>query len=212
VLKYIIQLIPMKLQLFAGLMSLLLSFSSLTQAQTETNTQQHQNHTMQMGSDMSGMGNMPVSKLSEAGNDAFGTIQEVITQLNDDPSTDWNRVDLEALRQHLRDMNDMTLNVEVHSQQAIENGMVAVVEAITPRAAEALARVSQAHPAQLQKETGWSMKVTQDGNVFTFTATTDKPQEVDKIRGLGYIGLLAAGPHHQPHHWAMATGNSPHAM
>jgi len=166
---------------------------------------------MQMGSDMSGMQNMqmrnrPVSNLSEAGNDAFGTIQEVITQLNNDPNTDWSRVNIETLRQHLRDMNDMTLNVEVLSQKPIENGMVAVVEATTPRAAEALGRVSRGHPPQLKRETGWVMKVTQDGKTFTFTTTTEKPQEVDKIRGLGYIGLIASGPHHQPHHWAMATG------
>jgi hypothetical protein len=40
--------------------------------------------------------------------------------------------------------------------------------------------------------------------------TTTKPDEVAKIRGLGYIGILATGAHHQAHHWAMARGINPH--
>ena len=43
------------------------------------------------------------------------------------------------------------------------------------------------------------------------TTTTENPGEVSKIRGLGYIGLMASGGHHQLHHWAMATGVNPHA-
>jgi hypothetical protein len=38
-----------------------------------------------------------------------------------------------------------------------------------------------------------------------------KAHEVAKIRGLGYIGVMAYGNHHQPHHWAMASGENPHA-
>ena len=43
------------------------------------------------------------------GQDAFGAIQEVVRMLDADPKTDWSKVDLEALRQHLIDMNEVTL-------------------------------------------------------------------------------------------------------
>ena len=54
--------------------------------------------------------------LTQPGNDIFGTIQEVIQQLKDDPETNWSDVNLEALRQHLLDMKAFTEEVEVLSR------------------------------------------------------------------------------------------------
>ena len=48
-----------------------------------------------------------------SGQDAFGAIQEVARILEADPATDWNKVNLERLRQHLIDMNEVTLRSEV---------------------------------------------------------------------------------------------------
>ena len=151
-------------------------------------------------------------KLTEAGNDAFGTIQEVITKLNNDPATDWNKVNLEALRLHLQDMHDMTLNVDVISQKPIQNGLEAIIRPTTARAESALDRVFQAHPMQLKRETGWTMQVVKNDGQYTLTVTSENSKDASKIRGLGYIGLMAYGKHHQPHHWAMAQGKNPHKM
>src|SRR5437879_13280128 len=41
------------------------------------------------------------------GQDAFGAIQEIVQMLEADPKTDWSKVDLEGLRQHLIDMNEV---------------------------------------------------------------------------------------------------------
>jgi hypothetical protein len=150
--------------------------------------------------------------LTEAGNGAFGTIQEVIRRLNSDPNTNWSEVNLEALRLHLLDMNDMTLNVEVISQKAIHNGLEVVLRPTTDRAALALEKVFKAHPAQFKSDTGWSMEVVKNSGQYTMTTTSDNPKDEVKIRGLGYIGLMAYGDHHQRHHWAMATGKNPHKM
>jgi len=152
------------------------------------------------------------TRLTEAGNDAFGTIQEVIAKLNSDPDTDWSKVNLEALRRHLQDMHDMTLNVDVISQKPISNGLEAIIKPTTTRAATALERVFQAHPMQLQRETGWSMQVVKNNGQYTLTITSEKSEDTSKIRGLGYIGLMAYGKHHQPHHWAMANDKNPHKM
>ena len=153
--------------------------------------------------------------LTEAGSDAFGTIQEVISKLLNDPATDWEMVNIEALREHLMDMHDMTLNVDLISQRPIPNGVEIVIRATTDRAASALKRVFQAHPSQLKSETGWTMKVvktnmTKKDNQYILFTTSEDPKDASKIRGLGYIGLMAYGSHHQPHHWAMATGQNPH--
>lgn len=189
----------------------LLAFASSVFAQNDHNNMNHQMHTA--------TGDTPVDHVqatstlpTEAGNDAFGTIQEIIGLLNDNPDTDWTQVNIEALRMHLVDMHDMTMNVNVISQKAIPNGLIAVIEPTTTRAAGALARVMMAHPAQLAQETGWIMNIDKRGRRYVLTVTTEKAQEVDKIRGLGYIGLMAYGAHHQPHHWSMATGHNPHQM
>lgn len=150
------------------------------------------------------------SPLTEAGNDTFGTIQEVIRKLNRDSEVDWSKVNLEVLRKHLLDMNDMTTNIEVISQRAVDRGVRIRVRPTTLRSESALDRVFSAHPAQLKSETGWEMLVQKNEQMYTLTVTSGKPTEVDKIRGLGYIGLMASGSHHQSHHLMMAKGETPH--
>jgi len=104
----------------------------------------------------------------------------------------------------------MTLNVNV-TQTRIDNGFKAVVTPTTSRAVRSVAKVLSAHPAQMKVETGWDMQVQNNNGVFTLTVTTNNVKDVAKIRGLGYIGVMAYGDHHQPHHWAMASGDNPHA-
>src|SRR5512136_703708 len=56
------------------------------------------------------------------GQDAFGAIQEIVRILEADPATDWSKVNLERLRQHLIDMNDVTLRSEVKAT-AVPGGL-----------------------------------------------------------------------------------------
>lgn len=148
--------------------------------------------------------------LKEAGNDVFGTIQEVIQKLEADPETDWSKVNLEQLRQHLLDMYNFTINVEVISQEPITNGVKVVVRPTIPAASIALDHALPAHSKQIKKETGWDIKYTKTDQTYVITATTSKSDEIEKLRGLGYIGIMVYGTHHQTHHWAMATGKHPH--
>lgn len=150
------------------------------------------------------------SPLTEAGNDAFGTIQETIRQLNHDPDLDWSKVNLEVLRFHLVDMNDMTINIEVLSQESIDKGAKIRVRPTTLRSESALDRVFSIHPAQLKDETGWEMHVQKKDQIYTLIITTTQLNEVRQIRGLGYIGIMASGNHHQAHHLMMAKGENPH--
>ena len=46
------------------------------------------------------------------GQDAFGAIQEIVGILEADPNTVWSKANLEILRQHLIDMNQVTLHAD----------------------------------------------------------------------------------------------------
>src|SRR5215472_5866339 len=138
------------------------------------------------------------------GQDAFGAIQEIVKIRDADPKTDWSKVDLEALRQHLIDMNEVTLKAEAAPKQ-IEGGLEIMVTG-SGRTLVAIQRMIPAWVQMANGHNGWSAKVSEltDGELLTVTATDSK--EVQHIRGLGFIGMLASGSWHQPHHLAMAKG------
>jgi hypothetical protein len=145
------------------------------------------------------------------GQDAFGAIQEIVRMLDADPRTDWSRVDLEALRQHLIDMNDVTLKAEVAATPI--DGGVAIAVTGAGRTVEAIQRMVPAHAHEVEHThlNGWSAKAETLPNGVRLTVTASDSREVAHIRGLGFIGLLASGSHHQPHHLAMARGEFAHA-
>jgi hypothetical protein len=142
------------------------------------------------------------------GQDAFGAIQEIVRILDADPKTDWSKVDLEALRQHLIDMNEVTLHAEAASKQ-IDGGLEIAVSG-SGRTLVAIQRMVPAWAQMPNGHDGWSAKATELPNGELLTVTATDPKDVQHIRGLGFIGLLASGSWHQPHHLAMAKGQFDH--
>jgi hypothetical protein len=142
------------------------------------------------------------------GQDAFGAIQEVVRVLESDPKTDWSKVDLEALRQHLIDMNDVTLQADV-ATKPVDGGLEIAVTG-SGRTLAAIQRMVPAHAAEINGLNGWSAKTAPLDNGVLLTVTAGDPKEVQHIRGLGFIGILVSGSHHQPHHLAMAKGEFTH--
>jgi len=181
---------------------LLLCSATALAAPTYAAEHEHQHHDAMSPS---------ATPLTAPGNDAFAAIQEVVERLLANPKTDWSRVNLEPLRQHLVDMHNFTLNVEVSAQKPVDGGLEFTVKATTPGAAASLDRLFSAHPAILKQESGWDMSATKnaDGS-YSARVTSTKAEDAAKIRGLSYIGLVAFGKHHQAHHWQMATGSDPH--
>ena len=148
--------------------------------------------------------------LTYPGNMIFGTVQEAVNRLLASPDTDWKKVDVEGLRQHLLDMKNFSENVLVLSKQNISNGLEVTIK-VEPNALSSLERVLSAHPAQLYQESGWTMEVVQLEDEFTLTITTEVLDEVEKLRGLGYFGLMVYGNHHVSHHWMMIQGIDAHS-
>ncbi|HVB17888.1 MAG TPA: hypothetical protein VNF04_15225 [Stellaceae bacterium] len=142
------------------------------------------------------------------GQGAFGAIQEIVQMLDADPKTDWSKVDLEALRQHLIDMNEVTLKAGAAPKQ-IDGGL----EIAVTGSGRTLVAIQRMIPAWVQMgngHDGWSAKASELPNGELLTVTATNPKEVAHIRGLGFIGLLASGSWHQQHHLAMAKGEFRH--
>jgi hypothetical protein len=142
------------------------------------------------------------------GQEAFGTIQEIVQILEADPGTDWSKVDLEALRQHLIDMDEVTLRADAVPKPVAGGLEIAVTG--SGRTLAAIRRMVPNQVLELDRMNGWIAETESlpDGVMMTITAMD--PKETAHIRGLGFIGLLASGAHHQPHHLAIARGEAFH--
>ncbi|MDT0683094.1 hypothetical protein RM543_10385 [Roseicyclus sp. F158] len=146
--------------------------------------------------------------LTEPGQGAFAAIAEVVMRLEADPSTDWSRIDLDALRAHLVDMDLVATRARVRVER-LPDGLRAIATGDAATAA-ALGRMVPAHAAQLAADASWTAdgEATTDGAILT--VTSDDMATVARIHGLGFFGLLASQDHHRAHHLAIATGGSPH--
>ena len=148
---------------------------------------------------------IPGLSVTEGGQAAFAAIQEVVAVLLADPQTDWDKVDIEALRQHLIDMDNVTLRAQVATEE-IEDGARFVVTSADPAVQSSIRAMTVAHAATMDGVNGWSLQAEETDNGAILTATGDAP----RIRALGFIGLMTVGMHHQAHHLALARGDMPH--
>jgi hypothetical protein len=137
------------------------------------------------------------------GQDAFGTIQEIVQILQSDPKTDWSKVNIDALRQHLIDMNEVTLHAAA-AQRMTDNGIEITVTG-EGRTLEAIKRMVPAHVNELH-EIGWSAKSEDLPNGVKLTVLASEAQPLTKLKALGFMGIMVQGGHHQPHHLMMAMG------
>lgn len=140
------------------------------------------------------------------GQDAFGTIQEVVQILQADPATDWSKVNITALRQHLTDMNEVTLHA-VAAERVLDNRIEITVTG-EGRTLEAIKRMVPAHVSEL-REIGWNAKSEDLPNGVILTVVASEAQPLTKLKALGFMGIMVQGGHHQRHHLMMAKGEFP---
>jgi len=144
---------------------------------------------------------------TQPGQGAFAAIQEIVQILKADPATDWSKVNIEALRQHLIDMDNVTLHAGV-TNQPIDGGMVFVVSGTGP-IRESIRRMVTAHAATMNGVGGWQFAASPTPAGATLTVKVPAA-DLAVLRGLGFIGVLADGMHHQAHHLMLARGGDPH--
>ena len=143
------------------------------------------------------------------GQDAFGAIAEVVRILEADPATDWSKVDIERLRQHLIDMNEVVLRAAVKPTPV--SGGLAMEITGAGRTEQAIEAMVVPHAVELDRMPDWSARTETIPGGVRLTVVAKKPDAaavVARIRGLGFAGLITEGAHHQAHHLAMARGEA----
>ena len=182
--------------------ALLLETVWAQQAQSPAGQMPHEQHMGPVRGDQGAVPTLP-------GQDAFGAIQEIVRILDADPATDWSKVNVERLRQHLIDMNDVVLRSRVKAV-AVPAGLAMDVTG-TGRTAQAIRSMVIPHAVELDGMPQWSARTERiPGGVRLTVKAKDAndARTIARIRGLGFIGLLTEGAHHQPHHLAMAKGEA----
>jgi hypothetical protein len=118
---------------------------------------------------------------------------EIVRILDADAATDWTKVDIERLRQHLIDMNEVVLRSAVR-QTPVPGGLAMEITG-----------------TELDRMPDRSAKTETLPGGVRLTVIARRPDDaklVARIRGLGFAGLITEGAHHQPHHLAMARGEA----
>jgi NAD(P)H-dependent flavin oxidoreductase YrpB (nitropropane dioxygenase family) len=141
------------------------------------------------------------------GQEAFGTIQEIVQILEADPTTDWSKVNIAALREHLIDMDEVTMRAAAN-ERALVNGVEIVVTG-KGRTLEAIKRMLPAHAHELGT-IGWNARTENLPNGIKLVVTSIDAKQVTKLKALGFMGVMVQGAHHQIHHLLMAKGEFTH--
>ena len=157
-------------------------------------------HGMMTESEASGQPVLP-------GQEAFGTIQEIVRILEADPATDWSKVNISALREHLIDMDEATMRAAA-TERALDNGIEIAVTG-EGRTLDAIRRMIPAHVHELS-QLGWNAKTEDLPNGVKLTVISTDARQATKLRALGFMGIMVQGAHHQQHHLMMAKSEFTH--
>lgn len=175
--------------------------AALAQGMTAHDSQHHMAHMAAPAA----MATPDPAAVTEGGQAAFAAIQEIVARLMTDPGTDWARVDVEALRRHLIDMDNVTLRASIQTEP-VADGARFRVTASDPAVTASIRAMVPAHVATMNGVEGWDMRAEEIPGGAVMTVTGDPL----RIRALGFIGLMTVGMHHQEHHLALASGINPH--
>jgi hypothetical protein len=147
---------------------------------------------------------------TQPGQATFAAIAEIVKILMADPATDWSKVNIGALREHLIDMDDVTMRAQV-KQEAVPGGARFTVTG-TGRVTEAIRRMSAAHGTMVANDSTQRVTVERvpgGARISVAMRDPDNAASVARIRALGFHGMLTTGDHHGPHHLALARGTPP---
>ena len=170
-------------------------------------------HGMRMNEAPMPMGNAPAGRAgpmvpTEPGQGAFGALQQIVQILEADPHTDWSKVNLDALRAHLIDMDRVTLDAHAVVRHIPGGNRITVTG--TGRTLVAIQRLLPEEAMHLNGMHGWHLAATRIRDGVILTVTTRDPKRVAMIRGLGFAGILASGDFHPRHHLEIARGEPMH--
>ena len=145
---------------------------------------------------------------TETGQLQFAAIAEIDALLRKDPSTDWSVVKIDALREHLVDMDNVTARTSVKTMIADETVVFIVTgDGATFQSAQ---RMATAQAPMLQNETGWQVDIQPIANGVQMSVGSPDAGTLSQIVALGLHGLMTIGAHHQQHHMMIAMDRDLH--
>jgi hypothetical protein len=172
--------------------------------------QEHQ-HTPGMehmaGMDMSAA--KPAALPREGGQAEFAAMGEVSNMLQADPKTDWSKVDLDALRAHLIDMDNVMMRARVVTTP-VPGGARFDISGDDDAVHRSIQHMVASHTAMTDGDGGRHEVSAPTAEGATMTVTGRGDTAAAEIRALGFFGLLTGGTHHQLHHLMMAKGEMHH--
>jgi hypothetical protein len=142
-----------------------------------------------------------------AGQAAFAAIQDIVQKLKADPKTDWSKVDLEGVRRHFIDMDNVFMRSMV-KQTNIPGGMSIDVTG-EGDVAGSIRRFVTMHTIALDREQAYNAKSSEIAGGVRLVMTLENPRDAKglaMLRGLGFAGIMTEGEHHAAHHIALARG------
>ena len=191
-------------------LSVLLGGTAWSIAQMNHGDTEHTAHARGMvGSSVVEPNSGGTANLAEPGQGAFAALSEAVRVLEDDPTTDWSKVDLSGLRDHLRDM-DRLVSDAVVTEREMSDGLNMAITGDADTIGT-VRRMVPAHAAELAKDDRWSVEATVTARGATMSVSSDDPAVVRRIKGMGFFGLMASQDHHREHHMMVARGEAAHA-
>ena len=153
--------------------------------------------------DMAEMG-MPLAP----GQDMFGAISE-INGIIEQSGMPWTDVDLDALWEHLRDMDALMTDAVVEKTE-LENGLSMTVSG-EGAAARAVENMIPAHTTFLRSvRPDWTIELEGNNSRYEVTVTASSASEIERIKALGFSGFMVQDDHHATHHLGIASGEVVH--
>lgn len=144
---------------------------------------------------------------TQTGQAAFAAISEIVRMLQADSTTDWSKVNIEALRLHLRDMDLVLMQSRVVASNV--DGGVRLEVTGEGEVTEAIRRMLHSHGQALEAEFPVRTSIEHHERGLVFIARAKDPADTAyaaRLRALGLAGLLVMGDHHAPHHLMIARG------
>jgi hypothetical protein len=143
--------------------------------------------------------------LHEAGQAAFAAIAEATTALESNAGTDWSKANIDALRQHLVDMDNVTVRSDV-AKRDMPLGERYEITSANRKVRDSINQMVRLHASMANSEGPYHLAVNAIPAGIALTVTGSTLTDQTKIRGLGFFGLLTQGVHHQSHHLMLVEG------
>ena len=136
---------------------------------------------------------------TEGGQAAFSALIEIVSMLENDAETDWGKVDIDGLRAHLLDMNNLILDTKV-TKTLVDPLNIRFDIRGTGKSVAAIHRMVPAHARFVQQSRGWSITPEINDRGAIITITLKDKGEMRQLNALCFYGFMSLDAHHPAHH------------